>query len=146
MLVSHHLLHLLAYHFCLALLLWNASHASFAMNNLTTSPVAQYCYEHAGPSLQGQGFYICKGRITRSPCLGLLFPSYLALYNIALMSIRVYMPATTDLYCAVKLSLWLKHRDLSFSSTIEVGSRSIDFISVIEASKSVLFFKIECWW
>ena len=43
--------------------------------------------------------------------------------------------ATTDVLSSS--SLWLKHQDLSFSSAIEVGSRSVD---VIEASKSVVLW------
>ena len=48
--------------------------------------------------------------------------------------VRVRRPICTALSGS---SLWLKHRDLSFSCTVEVESRSVEFISVIEASKSV---------
>ena len=41
---------------------------------------------------------------------------------------------------AVELVPVIEARDLSFSSTIEVESQSVEFISVIEASKSVIFF------
>ena len=59
---------------------------------------------------------------------------------IAFIACNTHTCAMTNLYCAVKFVFVIEASRSVILATIEVKSRSVEFISVMEVSKSVAFF------